>query len=98
MATDGWNNVPFTCPKCGGHGIEEVMAEVTVASLCIVTQAKDGTVDVRYKEQSNEGGFVDRYQCAGCGFTIIDEEELTGQSGEDGERLVEKLKRMNNSD
>jgi hypothetical protein len=61
----------FTCPKCGAHKFEEIMVNVTVSSEIATVEVEDGEViEVNYEDQTNEGGEVDRYQCAECGETI----------------------------
>ena len=67
--TDAPKTVTFKCPDCGSHRIEEIMADVTVASeiTCIVEGG-----DLEYGEQTNDGGVIDRYQCIHCGFVIPD--------------------------
>jgi len=95
------NRVPleFTCPKCGEHRIEEVMADVVVASRVWLAQNADGS-DPSYDhgEQTNEGGHVDRYQCGNCGWTIINDGgayERYTQDGLDGDALIARIKAMN---
>ena len=65
----------FTCPQCDGHQIEEIMADVTVATE-VASFYDDGGLD--YGEQTNSDGIVDRYQCETCGWAIpaTDVEEL----------------------
>lgn len=61
----------FTCPKCGGHKIEEIMADVTVISEVNDIVGDDGVrLDFSYDDQTNDGGEIDRYQCADCGHCV----------------------------
>jgi predicted RNA-binding Zn-ribbon protein involved in translation (DUF1610 family) len=60
-------SVEFKCPECKGDRLEEIMADVTVASV-IISIGEGG--DIQYGEQSNEGGHVERYQCMDCGHVI----------------------------
>lgn len=63
--------IKFTCPKCGGHTIEEIMANVTVSSTVNSVSMDDGKyLEFDYSDQTNEGGEIDRYQCAQCGYCI----------------------------
>jgi predicted RNA-binding Zn-ribbon protein involved in translation (DUF1610 family) len=61
--------VKFKCPDCGGHRIEEIMSDVTVASE--ITCIPEGG-DLDYGEQTSDGGVVERYQCMHCGFVVPD--------------------------
>ena len=65
----------FTCPKCQGHSLEEIMYGVTVASNINSAFVEDGEISFEYGEQSNENGEVDRYQCTDCGHTIATSQE-----------------------
>jgi hypothetical protein len=57
----------FTCPECGEHHLEEVMLNVTVSSE--VTSV-DEFEECEYDVQTNDGGEVDRYECAECGWVV----------------------------
>lgn len=59
----------FCCPKCQGSVIEEVQAEVIVSTEINVLY-EDGLI--MYGEATNEGGYVVRYNCRNCGYTIVD--------------------------
>jgi hypothetical protein len=65
----------FTCHKCGGHAIEEVMTNVTVSS--VINSIGEGG-DIEYGLAYNDDGEVDRFQCVDCGATVTsgDNEEL----------------------
>lgn len=81
--------VKFTCPKCSGSTIEEIMVEVIVASeIRISTEEADetgpGGIFSNYGEQTNEDGHVDRYQCGNCGFTIVSHDPAFEEFTEDG--------------
>lgn len=65
--------IEFKCPKCDGTAVEEIMVDVTVSTeVDSITQYGDGSVDLFYGEQTNEGGCVERYQCGDCGYLIVD--------------------------
>lgn len=58
----------WVCPACNKPSeIEEVMSNVTVASILVNIEA-DGFAD--YDEQTNEGGSIERFQCSECGASI----------------------------
>jgi predicted RNA-binding Zn-ribbon protein involved in translation (DUF1610 family) len=79
----------FTCQKCGGHEIEEVVIGVTISSL-VENVYDDG--DIEYGPSENDGGEMDRYQCANCGKEIID-----GMIGiKDVDQLYEYLMNLKN--
>jgi len=56
----------FNCPRCDSDTLEEIMSDVTVAS--VITDINDDG-DIEYGVQTNEDGTVDRYQCVSCGFS-----------------------------
>ena len=58
----------FTCPKCKGHRLEEVMSDVTLTST-ILNVGPGG--DVEYGPKSEEDGEVDHYQCQNCNLVIV---------------------------
>ena len=85
-------HVQFTCPTCGQHRLEEVMSEVTVASVVTQITIDDGVANFEYGEQSNEGGKVERFQCIECGYVL----ELDGVPITDGTtQLAEWFERHN---
>jgi len=52
--------------------LEEVMENVTVASVVTVIDEDEG---LQYGEQTNEEGSVVRFQCAKCGHKVADTED-----------------------
>lgn len=78
----------FTCPDCGRHRLEEVMENVVVTTV-LEGIGEDGDVD--YGEQSNEHGYVVRYQCVDCGHELVDED---GDHIVDAETLWAYLKQQ----
>ena len=84
------NSLKFKCPKCNHNQLEEVMIDV-VQSSTIDNIDEEGYVD--YEHTSSEGGEVDRYQCAKCGYVLKNE---IGGKIDTPEELVEWLKRVNN--
>lgn len=63
--------IVFCCPQCGGSTIEEIQGDVTVATKINVLY-NDGII--AYGEATNENGYVDRYQCRDCGYTIVEDQ------------------------
>jgi predicted RNA-binding Zn-ribbon protein involved in translation (DUF1610 family) len=99
---DGQHEITFTCPTCGEHVLEEIMVDITVSSECSVIEV-DGfgvdptTYEIGYhRGKKNEGGHVDRYQCSGCGFKIIDHESPHCEEGLDATALAKALKELAN--
>jgi hypothetical protein len=61
----------FTCPKCKCHEIEEVQIGVTVSSGISGILVEENYTEFIYNGKiQNDGGEVDYYQCAHCGFVI----------------------------
>jgi len=92
------NPIKFTCPKCGHHRIEEVLVDVITSSEIIVADSADGPCYEYIKELTNSEGSVERYQCLGCGWTIVDDTVENEAHTEDGvgiEALISKLKELN---
>lgn len=92
----------FTCPKCGEHRIEEIMVSITVASDVLLDQNPDGSdPGWDYGEQTNDdsdSGHVDRYQCKGCGWTILNDTPEYEDHTEDGlgaEALISRIRELN---
>ena len=83
----------FTCPKCGGRNIEEIMADMVVSSEVIEISPEGG--ELLYGEQTNEGGHVCSYNCSGCGLLIVDDDSEHAEDGLDGHALVAALKHLN---
>jgi transposase-like protein len=69
---DPENAVKFVCPDCGDTRLEVIMdGDHTTA---IEGMFKSGSVEYGDTESA---GFVERFQCVGCGFTIKDEADET---------------------
>ena len=64
----------FTCKKCEGNHLEEIMVDVCVASQ-INSIDEEGFLE--YGFQSNDGGEIDRYQCMDCGEVVKDSDGNT---------------------
>lgn len=64
----------FTCPNCGGHGIEGVQTGVTVVTA--VSLSADGR-SLLFGEQTNYDGGSSHFQCDTCGELIGEEGEVT---------------------
>lgn len=92
-------NIQFTCPKCGGNGIEEIQVNITVASdIAQLWRDGDGIVQTDYGEQTNDdgdGGHVDRYQCGCCGYTIVDDKSCHAEDGLDEASLAAAIEELN---
>ena len=81
----------FTCPRCGGHRLEEVMHSVIQSSPVLDIEVEDEGEEseahiVEYGDATFDGGVVSHYQCLGCG------EELKCEP--DDQSLYEYLKEM----
>jgi predicted RNA-binding Zn-ribbon protein involved in translation (DUF1610 family) len=88
--------IEFKCPECDGHKIEEIMVGMTVATeVGKVEQHDDGKVNYVAGEQTNEDGHVDRYQCKGCGFTIVDDNSPHAANGLDEYALAMAIQALN---
>lgn len=83
----------FKCPKCRHSYYEEIQVDITVATGCHLVEDEQG-VDLRYFAFSNSDGYVDRYQCSGCGYTIIDHNSLFCEEGLDADALAKALKAL----
>ena len=60
--------VKFVCPDCGKTHLEVIMdGDHTTAILALF---KSGSVEYGDTESA---GFVERFQCVGCGFTVLDD-------------------------
>ena len=73
--------INFKCPTCKCHSFEEVMSDVTVSSD-VGTDAiylGDGDIELEYCEQINDGGEVERYQCASCGKLLATDSQALFQ-------------------
>jgi len=88
-------NAPdFTCPRpgCNSHTIEEVMLDGSTCSEVTSIDRESG--ELTYGNASNDGGYVDRYQCRGCGHIIIDDHSPHAEDGLDGHALVKALEEL----
>ena len=63
----------WKCPRCESARIEEILINVTVAS--VLTHVFQDCLDFEYGDQSNHGGDIDRYQCVDCGQAIANTPE-----------------------
>ena len=68
----------FKCPQCSSERLEEVMTDVTVASMIDGVEelsgdiGEDNLLDVHYGDATNDGGEVACYQCVDCGTVLKD--------------------------
>ena len=85
--------IPFKCPSCGHGFYEEVQVDITVATTCRVEQHDNG-FEIVYGDATNSDGYVDRYQCCGCGYTIVDHNSPHTEDGLDELALVAALKQL----
>ena len=66
-------SLQFVCPGCGWKELESVETNVTVGS--IITNI-DESGDFDYGDQNYcDGGCVDRFQCAKCGYVLRNEDD-----------------------
>ena len=56
----------FKCPRCGAPRLEEVMVNATVKSAILSVEGGD----IEYSSCNCEGGQVDSFQCADCGWVV----------------------------
>lgn len=61
------SQLKFICPNCGDNKIEEIMTDAVVTSD-INNIHESGDID--YGESSHEGGFINHFQCRGCGEIV----------------------------
>lgn len=87
--------IEFHCPNCNAGDIEEIQAEITVASDVNSLVLHDDGVDIDYGEQTNEGGHVVRYQCKNCGYNIVDDNSEHADDGLDEHALVKAIQALN---
>ena len=64
-------SLTFTCPKCGGHLIEEVTVNVSLYNR-ILTMNTRGTFEYDLIDQSN--GELDHYRCGACDYVVVDKQ------------------------
>ena len=59
----------FECPDCGHHAFEEVKVNVTTVGkvTCV-----DGTGELDYYGWDTLGGFVARFECENCDYSLVD--------------------------
>jgi rubredoxin len=64
----------FECPDCGHQGFEEIKVNVTTAGkvTCV-----DGTGELECDSWVHLGGFVARYECENCDYSLIDADGRT---------------------
>lgn len=84
----------FTCPRpgCGSHTIEEIMVDGSTCSE--VTSIDRDSGELTYGNASNDGGYVDRYQCGGCGLIIVNDDSPEADDGLGAEALIRALKNL----
>lgn len=88
--------IDFKCPKCNGTSIEEVMIDVGVLSeVQELELSDDGSVQHSYGEQTNEDGYILRYQCKTCGYVIVDDDSEFAEDGLDEKALVKAIEALN---
>ena len=60
------SKLEFTCPKCGGHSLNEIMVGV-----CVITEIigfDDYCID--YDDAVNKGGHIESFCCENCGWYV----------------------------
>lgn len=64
--------INFKCPICKKSVIEEILLNVTQASIItdIDQDSESGSVYLDYGLSSNEGGELSCFQCLECGYVI----------------------------
>ena len=63
--------VSFKCEKCGNNILEEVLFGVEkFSSINDIEMTDNRYVAIFYGNSNDEGGDIDRYQCASCGEQI----------------------------
>lgn len=82
----------FICPSCKHQGIEEVLSGDLDVITWITSIDEEGNIE--YGQVCNEGGYVVRYQCRGCGYVIVDD-CTCGDDALDGQALVKALNELN---
>ena len=60
----------FTCPQCGEHRLEEVMAHVVQTTDIIIVELTDKGLACDYGDCSHDGGVVQAYCCFYCGYKV----------------------------
>jgi len=61
--------IKFNCPACDYDRMEEILSDVTQASVIVEVEPDCA----EYGEHSTDGGVIDRFQCVGCGWPILDD-------------------------
>ena len=64
----------FTCPRCGGHKLEEVMIEVVQTTVITAVECVENGLACDYGDCSHDGGEVSCYQCGNCGNVVAENE------------------------
>lgn len=73
------DTIEFTCPRCDGHRVEEVMINVTVVTPINTIHTGDGLGDCEYGSNIiNEDGEVDCFKCRKCGYVVENVKTLEG--------------------
>jgi len=65
--------VRFRCPMCRDDKLEEVMGEVTTATVIKSVDREDEEITEYLGSTYEGGGVVSRYQCTNCGWTVKNE-------------------------
>ena len=93
----GRKEVEFVCPKCGNYEIEEVRVVGTMTTeIYGVARVDDGHIDHFRGKQTSEDGYIDRYQCEECGYTIVDGHSEFAEDGLDDVSLFKALEALQN--
>lgn len=92
--------INFCCPICCANTIEEIMVDVAVASEIRISKYEEdetgpSCIETNYGDQTNDGGHVDRYQCGGCGYTIVDHNSPHSDDGLDVDALAKAIEALN---
>ncbi len=80
----------FICPSCKHFQLEEIMTDAIVVSKISFILFDDGEANElpEYNLDHISDGYVNRYQCSHCGYTLKDKAGVIDTS----ERAVEWLK------
>ena len=61
----------FTCPRCGGHGIEQFLRDVSVQFA--VYETEDGELEFYEHPVNLDGGENLGFYCSECGAPVVDD-------------------------